>query len=132
MSQSASGFARWSELSHEQYTVAYYRTKKERVVFDVIDALEVLGADADLAGASSVRLDGMLRGEGVEPALRAALLEGDVRTLETLLRAPKHLCAFIHTPGEEETPEEEEEEENDDEGDDDDAEPLKGPNPRGP
>jgi len=102
-------------------------------VFDPIDALELLGADADLAGASSARLDAMLQAEGAEPRLRSALLEGNVGMLETLLRVPQNLCPFIHTPGEEELPEEEEEEEEDDDGDDDDADPDpgKGPKPQG-
>ena len=101
-------------------------------MFDVIDALERLGANADLAGASSASLDAMLQAEGAEPALRAALLEGDVRTLETLLRVPQNLCPFIHTPGEEERPEEEEDEEGeDDDGDDDDLDPRKQPEPHG-
>lgn len=102
-------------------------------MFDVIDALEVLGADADL-GASSVKLDAMLQAEGVDPALRSALLEGDVRTLETLLGAPQNLTPFIHTPGEEELPEEEEEEdeegEDDGDEDEDDVDSRKGPKPR--
>lgn len=99
-------------------------------MFDVIDALELLGADADLAGASAARRDAMLQAEGAGPALRAALLAGDVRMLDTLLRVPQSLCPFIHTPGEEELPEEEEEEgdeEEEDDGDDDDLDPRKGP-----
>ncbi|HEV2272421.1 MAG TPA: hypothetical protein VGR92_23450 [Steroidobacteraceae bacterium] len=101
-------------------------------MFDVIAALERLGADADLAGAASARLDAMLQAEGADPAVRSALLAGDVRTLETLLRVPQNLCPFIHTPGEKELPEEEEEDEEDqDEGDDDDLDPRKGPEPDG-
>jgi hypothetical protein len=88
----------------------------------VIDALEVLGANADLAGASSVSVDAMLQAAGAEPALRSALLEGDARTLETLLRAPKYLCVFIHPAEEEEEPEDEDEEDDDDEEEDDEEE----------
>lgn len=100
-------------------------------MFDVIGALELLGADADLARASSARLDAMLQARGAEPALRSALLEGDVSMLETLLRVPQNLCPFIHTPGEEELPEEEEEEdeEREDDGDDDDLDRPKRPEP---
>lgn len=102
-------------------------------MFDVIGALERLGADADLAGASSARLGAMLQAEGADPALCAALLEGDVRMLETVLRAPQNLCPFIHTPGDEELPEKEEhDEEGEDDGDDDDLDPRKGPDPLGP
>lgn len=99
-------------------------------MFDVIDALEALGADADLAGASAARLDAMLQGEGAEPALRSALLVGDVRLLETLLSAPINLCPLIHPAEEEEEPEEEEDEDDGDE-DDDDVDLRKGPKPRG-
>ncbi|MHB8814557.1 MAG: hypothetical protein ACYDAE_14965 [Steroidobacteraceae bacterium] len=104
-------------------------------MFDVIDALEVLGADADLAGASSVRVDAMLQAAGAEPALRSALLEGDAGTLETLLRVPKYICIFIHPAEEEEEPEDEEEddEEGEEDGDDeeDGADSRKKPKPRG-
>jgi len=99
-------------------------------VFDLIAALERLGADADLAGAASARLDAMLQAGGADPALRSALLEGDACTLEAVLGVPQNLCPFIHTPGEEELPEDEEEdEEGEDDGDDDDLDPRKGPQP---
>ena len=102
-------------------------------MFDVIDALERLGADADLAGASSARRDAWLRAEGAEPALRSAFLAGDPSVLETVLHVPHNLPPFIHTPGEEELPEEEEGDEGDeDDGDDDDLDPRKGPEPHGP
>lgn len=102
-------------------------------MFDVIGALERLGADADLAGAPSARLGAMLQAEGADPALRSALLDGDAHMLETLLRVPQNLCPFIHTPGEQELPEKEEpDEESEDDGDDDDLDPRKGPEPHGP
>ena len=102
-------------------------------MFDVIGALERLGADADLAGASSARLGAMLQAEGADPVLCSALLEGDLRMLETLLRVPQNLCPFIHTPGEEELPgDEEHDEDSEDDGDDDDLDPRKGPEPPGP
>ena len=103
-------------------------------MFDVIDALEVLGADADFAGASPARLDSMLQGKGAEPALRSALLEGDVRRLQEVVRAPKQLCILIHPAEEEEEPEDEEEDEDaDDDLDDDEdgAGSRKVPKPRG-
>lgn len=101
-------------------------------MFDLIDALEALGADADLVSVSSVRLDAILQAKGADPALRSALLEGDARKVEILLHAPMNLCPFIHPAEEEEEPEEEEEEdEGDDDGDDDehDVNPRKGPKP---
>jgi len=83
-------------------------------VLDVIDALEALGADADLAGASPASLD------------------VDMRMLESMLRAEEGHNILIHPAEEEEVPEEEEEDE--DAVDDEDAEdvaPRKGPKPRG-
>ena len=83
-------------------------------MFDVIDALEVLGADADLVGASSVSLDAVLR-----------------RELETLLRAPMSRCILIHPAEEEEIPEEEDEEgEDDGDEEEDEVESRKSPKPR--
>ena len=100
-------------------------------MFDVIDALEALGADADLVGASSVSLDAKLRREGAEPALRSALLEADARKLETLLRAPMSRCILIHPAEEEEIPEEEDEEgEDDGDEEEDEVESRKSPKPR--
>lgn len=103
-------------------------------MFDVIDALELLGADADFVGASPARLDAMLQGEGAEPALRSALLEGDVPRLQTLLRAPRSVCVLIHPAEEEEEPEDEEEDEeaeDDLDDDEDDVGSRKGPKPGG-
>jgi hypothetical protein len=100
-------------------------------VFDVIDALEILGADADFAGASPACLDSMLQGEGAEPALRSALLQGDAHGLQALLRAPMSLCPLIHPAEEEEEPEDEEEEEDDLDDDDEGVGSRKVPKPRG-
>lgn len=101
-------------------------------MFDVVDALELLGTDAGLVGASSASLDAMLQRQGAEPAIRRALLQGDASTLQTLLRAPISLCPFVHPAEEEEEPEEEENEEGEDEGDDeeDGVNSRNGPKPR--
>jgi hypothetical protein len=93
-------------------------------VLDLIDALEALGADADLVGASPASLD------------------VDMRLLESMLRAQASRCVLIHpAEEEEEDPEEDEEEEgaddedeDDEDADDEDADdvaPRKGPTPRG-
>lgn len=87
-------------------------------MFDVIDALEVLGADADLVRATSPARDAFAQCEGMEPALRKALQEGDAGALQTLMRAPNNVCCLIN-PAE---PEEEEDEEEDEEDQDDDDE----------
>jgi hypothetical protein len=103
-------------------------------VFDVVDVLEVLGSDADLAGASSASLDAMLQHEGVEPALRRALVEGDARTLRSSLRAPNNVCAIIEPAEEEEDVEGEEQDEDfedDNEDNEDSGNFSKGPTPRG-
>ncbi|HVS77728.1 MAG TPA: hypothetical protein VHE11_12405 [Steroidobacteraceae bacterium] len=83
---------------------------------DVIDVLELLGADADLARTTTAGLDALLRSEGVEEALRCAILEADAGVLQALLRAPGNVCCLIN-PAEQE--DEEEEEEPDEEGEDD-------------
>lgn len=88
-------------------------------MFDVIDALQVLGADADLARTTAPDLDAILQCEGMEPALRAALLGGDAAALHALMRAPDNVCCLIN-PAEPE--EEEDEEEDDEEGEEDDEE----------
>jgi hypothetical protein len=102
-------------------------------VFDVVDTLEILGSDAELAGASSARLDDLLRRQGMDPALRAALLEGDSGVLRTLLRAPNTVCAIINPAEEEEDAEgEEQDEEGEDDADDDEdiTQSRKGPKSR--
>jgi hypothetical protein len=102
-------------------------------VFDMIDALEAMGSDADLVGASCATLEAMLQRAGAEPAIRSAVLAGDAGMLATLLSAPMSLCPLIHPAEEEEDPEEEQDEEGEDDADDDadEAAPWKGPEPRG-
>lgn len=106
---------------------------------DVIDLLEVLGADADLVRGTGASFDALLEREGVEPVLRSALLEGDAGVLQRLLRAPNNVCCLINPAEPDEDEEDEEDEEQDEEGADendmmndaDDAGFAKGPNPRG-
>lgn len=87
-------------------------------MFDLIDALEIMGADADLARGTPAELAAALQSAGLEPALRSALLAGDAAALHALLRAPDNVCCLIN-PAEEEEEEEggEEEEEGDEDGD---------------
>jgi hypothetical protein len=87
-------------------------------VFDAVDALEILGCDADLAGVPAVNLEAMLPGAGLEQALRSALLEGDARALRMLLRAPRNVCCLINPAEEEDDEDEEQGEESEDDGDD--------------
>ena len=98
-------------------------------MFDAVDALEILGSDADLAGVPAANLDAMLPGGGLEPALRSALREGDARALRMLLRAPRNVCCLINPAEEEDDADEEQGEESEDDGDDaeDDAGSRKAP-----
>ena len=84
---------------------------------DAIDLLESIGADADLVRGTPAVLGELLHRDGVEPALRSALLERDVGALQALLRAPDPVCCLINPaePEDEEDEEEEEEEEDDEE-----------------
>lgn len=86
---------------------------------DAIELLESLGADADLARGAPAVLDELLRREGAEPALRSALLEGDVSALRALLGSPDPVCCLINPaePEDEEDEEEEEDEEDEEEND---------------
>lgn len=88
-------------------------------MFDVIDALEVLGADADFARAAPAQLGAMLLPAGLDPAVRSALIEGDVGALRALLRAPSSVCCLINPAEEEEEEGDEEQEEEGEEEDDD-------------
>ena len=101
-------------------------------MLDVVDALEVLGSDADLAGAASATVEAMLRREGVDPVLRSALLTGDSRALHALARAPGNVCCLINPAEEdEEQGSEEEGEEGEDDADaGDDLAPRTSPEPR--
>lgn len=89
---------------------------------DVIDILEALGADSDLADGTSASCDAFLQREGAEPALRSALLDGDADALQALLRAPDTVCCLInpHEPDDEEDEEDDEEEEEEEDEDEED------------
>lgn len=95
---------------------------------NVIDFLEQMGRDAHLRHATGLDLEAALTQAGIEPPLRAAILGGDSRLLESLLGANPTICCMVNVPEEEEAPAEEEEEfeegedeeyEDDDEGADD-------------
>lgn len=93
---------------------------------DPIRLLETIGADASLTDAGSAELGESPECSGLAPELRAALLAGDLPTLQVLLRAPDVVCCLID-PAEEEDEEDEEEGEEDDDGSD----PARKPQPRG-
>jgi hypothetical protein len=82
---------------------------------NVIDFLEQMGRDAHLRHATGLDLEAALAQAGIEPPLRAAILGGDSRLLESLLGANPTICCMINVPDEEGPAEEEEEFEEDDE-----------------
>jgi hypothetical protein len=92
-------------------------------VLDVVEVLESIGADADLARATPADLDAMLRREAVDPTLCAALLEGNLQRLRELLRAPSVVCSLINAPEKEEEDEQDEPQDEEDEDDGDALEP---------
>lgn len=93
---------------------------------DPITVLETIGADANLMSATAAERGEALRCSGLTPALRTALLEGDLPTLRELLRAPDVVCCLID-PAEEE--DEEEDEEAEDDEDEDESVPARKPQP---
>jgi len=93
---------------------------------DPITVLETIGADANLMRATAAQLSESLQDFGLAPALRMALLEGDLPTLRETLRAPDVVCCLID-PAEEE--DEEEDEEGEDEEDEDESVPARKPLP---
>jgi hypothetical protein len=91
-------------------------------MWDPITVLERIGADADAAVPIAGQTGESGEGVALAPALRSAILEGDVRTIRELLRAPEIVCCLID-PGDEEDDEDEEDgEEEEEEEDDEDAE----------
>jgi hypothetical protein len=85
-------------------------------VSNVIDFLERFGQDASLRHAAGDAVAEALKNAGIDPALRAAILDKDQRRLEDLLGAHANVCCVVHSP------DDDEEEEEDDEDDDDDDE----------
>ena len=85
---------------------------------NVIDLLERFGQDADLRYATSEMMEEALRGAGIDPALRAAILGKDPRELEALLGAVPNVCCATHKEDDEEETEEDDEEDEDEDEDD--------------
>src|SRR5258708_6787803 len=75
---------------------------------NVIDFLEKWGQDSQLRHATSGELEQALLGAGIEPAERAAILDADRCTLESLLGARSRVVCAILAPEEEEVEEEDE------------------------
>jgi hypothetical protein len=67
---------------------------------------------------------------GLDPALRSALLQGDLARLRELLRVPDVVCCLID-PGKEDEEEDDDEEEEEEEEEEDERVPAPKPKPRG-
>jgi len=80
---------------------------------NVIDFLEQMGRDAHLRHLTGLELQAALTQAGIEPSVRAAVVGGDQRLLESLIDASHPLCCLIH-PVEEETEEDDEGKEDED------------------
>jgi len=89
-------------------------------VLNVIDFLERFGQDAGLRYASGDVVAEALQQAGIEPALQAAILAKDQRTLQALLGSDTNVCCLIHKDDEEEEEETDEDEEDDEDEDEDD------------
>ena len=74
---------------------------------DIIDFLEKLGQDAQLRGATRVRLQAALLAAGMPAGTRQALMSGDEQALRALLDADENRCCLIASPRDEEDEEEE-------------------------
>ena len=89
-------------------------------MLNVIDFLERFGQDAGLRYASGDVVAEALQQAGIEPALQAAILAKDQRTLQALLGSDTNVCCLIHKDDEEEEEETDEDEEDDEDEDEDD------------
>jgi hypothetical protein len=92
---------------------------------NVIDFLERMGQDAKLRYAVGEEFATALAAAGIDPAVRAALVNEDRPRLEALLGASANVCSMVHRPEEPDEGESVEEDDDadldDDDDDDDDA-----------
>jgi hypothetical protein len=68
---------------------------------NVVDFLEQMGRDAHLRQVTGFELEAALTRAGIESSLRAAILGGDQRLLESLVGASHPICCLIHVPDDE-------------------------------
>ncbi len=73
---------------------------------NVVDLLERMGQSSRLQSLTVEQLAQELAREGIEPAVRAAIVQQRPRQLEELLGASHNVCCLVHAPQDEE-PEEE-------------------------
>lgn len=86
---------------------------------NVIDFLEHMGQDAQLRYATTAELEEALKGVGIEPALRSAVLSDESLRLEALLGATPIVCSMVR-PSEDDPEDDEDFDEDDDEDEDED------------
>lgn len=98
---------------------------------DPITLLETIGADADLMNASAAQLAESPECAGLDPALRSALLKGDLAGLRELLRVPDVVCCLIDPGKEDEEEEDDEEDDEEEEEEEDESATAPKPKPRG-
>ncbi len=86
---------------------------------NVIDFLERYGRGAEMRHMSRELLEKALEEAGLDPALKAAILNADKPALEALLDIEPNVCCLIHKEDEEEEEEGEEEGEDEEEEEED-------------
>lgn len=69
---------------------------------NVVDLLERMGQSSRLQSLTEEQLAQELAQTGVEPAVRAAILQQRPRQLEELVGASKNVCCMVHAPQDEE------------------------------
>jgi hypothetical protein len=82
---------------------------------NIIDFLEQMGRDAQWRHATGEAMQAALIQAGIEPPVRAAILDEDRGLLESLVGANPNICCMVNHPQEEEEPREDEEEEEEEE-----------------
>jgi hypothetical protein len=65
---------------------------------NVIELIEKLGQDARLRHAHHTEVERAVNGAHIDPEVRAALLAGDQKRLETLLGANTIVCCGVYAP----------------------------------
>lgn len=73
---------------------------------NVVDLLERIGRSSQLQSLTGEHLAQELARAGIEPAVRAAIVQQHSRQLGELIGASRNVCCLIHAP-EDEEPEEE-------------------------
>ena len=78
---------------------------------NVVDLLERMGQSSRLQSLTEEQLAHELAQTGVEPAVRAAILQQRPHQLEELIGASKNVCCMVHAPQDDEPEEQQPEKE---------------------